>query len=245
MGLKLNLEPIISIKYHMNSFNNLVDTLSMSAQGVGSSLTSVAASVLIAVIVFVVGWLVGVLISRVVEKIVKAIKLDGLLKTAGVDDLVNKMGLKLNSGKFLGEITRWYVVVVVLIVSFDIIGLNHITAFLANIAMGYLPKVISAVLILIIAAVISEAMRKVIVASAKGAGVSSANFAGSVAKWAIWISAILAALIELQIATTFIQTIFTGLIVALSIALGLSFGLGGQDAARDYIAKVKNEIRKD
>ncbi len=89
MGLKLNLEPIISIKNHMNSFNNLVDTLSMSAQGVGSSLTSVAASVLIAVIVFVVGWLVGVLISRVVEKIVKAIKLDALLKTAGVDDLVN------------------------------------------------------------------------------------------------------------------------------------------------------------
>jgi hypothetical protein len=246
VGLNLNLEPIISIfKYHMNSFNDLAGTLSMSASGVGSSLTAIAASVLVAVIVFVVGWLIGILVSKVVEKIIKSIKLDALLKTAGVDSLVHKMGLKLNSGKFIGEIARWYVVVVVLIVSFDIIGLNHITAFLANIAMGYLPKVIAAVLILIIAAVIAEALKKVIVASAKGAGVASANFAGSVAKWAIWISAILAALIELQIATTFIQTIFTGLIVALAIALGLSFGLGGQDAARDYIAKVRSEIKKD
>lgn len=229
----------------MNSFNDLVNTLSMSAQGVGRSVVDVAASVLIAVIVFVVGWLLAVLISKAVQKIVKAIKLDALLKTAGVDELLSKMEIKLNSGKFLGEIARWYLVVVFLIVSFNIIGLNQVTAFLASVAIGYLPQVVSAVLILIIAALIAEAMRKVIVASAKGASVKSANFVGSVAKWAIWIAAILAALLELQIGTTFIQTMFTGLIVALSLALGLSFGLGGQDAARDYIAKLKNEIKND
>lgn len=229
----------------MNSFNELVNTLSMSATGVGRSFVDVAASVLIAVIVFVVGWLLAILVSKAIDRIVKAIKLDSLLKTAGVDELMNKMGVRLNSGKFLGEIARWYLVVVFLIVAFNIIGLNHVTTFLASVAIGYLPQVISAVLILIIAALIAEAMRKVIVASAKGANVKSANFVGSVAKWAIWIAAILAALLELQIGTTFIQTMFTGLIVALSLALGLSFGLGGQDAARDYLAKLKNEIKND
>lgn len=217
----------------------------MSAQGVGSSFVGVAATVVVAVIVFVVGWLVGVLVSRIIEQVVKAVKLDTLLKTAGVDDLVSKMGVKLNSGKFLGELARWYVIVVALILSFDIIGLNQVTNFLSGIAVGYLPQVISAVLILIIAAVIAEAMRKVVVASAKGAGVNSANFVGSVTKWAIWIFAILAALFQLGIAATFIQTIFTGVIVALALALGLSFGLGGQDAARDFISKVKSEIKND
>lgn len=229
----------------MNSFSNFVDTLSMSARGVGNSFVDVAATVVVAVIVFVVGWLVGVLVSRVIEQVVKAIKLDTLLKTAGVDDLVSKMGVKLNSGRFLGELARWYVIVVALILSFDIIGLYQVTSFLSGIAIGYLPQVISAVLILIIAAVIAEAMRKIVVASAKGAGVSSANFVGSVTKWAIWIFAILAALFQLGIAATFIQTIFTGVIVALALALGLSFGLGGQDAARDFISKVKSEIRND
>lgn len=229
----------------MNSFNELVNTLTMSAEGVGRSLVDVAASVLVAVIVFIVGWLLAVLVSKAIQRLVKAIKLDSLLKSAGVDDLLNKMEVRLNSGKFLGEIARWYLVVVFLIVSFNIIGLTQVTAFLASVAIGYLPQVVSAVLILIIAALIAEAMRKVIIASAKGANVKSANFVGSVAKWAIWIAAILAALLELQIGTTFIQTLFTGLIVALSLALGLSFGLGGQDAARDYIAKLKNEIKND
>lgn len=229
----------------MNSFNDLVDTLSMSAQGVGNSVVTVAASVLVAVIVFIVGWVIASLVSKGIQKLVKVIKLDSLLKSAGVDNLLEKMSVRLNSGKFLGELARWYLIVVFLIVAFDIIGLTQVTLFLTSVAIGYLPQVVSAVLILIISALIAEALRKVIVASAKGANVKSANFVGTVAKWAIWIAAVLAAMIELQIATTFIQTLFTGLIVALSLALGLAFGLGGQDAAREYLSKVKSEIRNE
>jgi small-conductance mechanosensitive channel len=62
------------------------------------------------------------------------------------------------------------------------------------------------------------------------------NFLGSVTKWAIWIFAALAALFQLGIGATFIQTLFTGVIVALALAIGLSFGLGGRDAARDVAA---------
>lgn len=229
----------------MNSFNVFLDSLSESAQGVGFGLVDVAVAIVLAVVVFVIGWLIGVLVSRVIEHVVKTIKLDSLLSAAGIDDLVKRMGLTLNSGRFIGELVKWYVIVVSLILSFDILGLNQVTGFLSGIAIGYLPQVISAVLILVIAAVIAEAMRKTVVASAKAADISSANFAGSVTKWSIWVFAILAALFQLGIAATFIQTIFTGVVVALALALGLSFGLGGQEAAKDYLAKIKQEIRKD
>lgn len=229
----------------MNKFDSFLNSVSGSAQGIGGGVVDVLAALVVAVVVFVVGWVVGVLVARVIEQIVKTIQLDKLLSAAGIDDLVGKMGIKLNSGRFLGELVKWYVIVVALILSFDILGLTQVTSFLTGIAIGYLPQVISAVLILVIAAVIAEAVRKAVVASAKGAGVASANFVGSVAKWAIWIFALLAALFQLGIAATFIQTIFTGVIVALALALGLSFGLGGQDAARDYIAKLRSEIKKD
>lgn len=61
-------------------------------------------------------------------------------------------------------------------------------------------------------------------------------------RWSIWIFALLAALLQLGIAGGFIQTIFTGIVVALSLAFGLSFGLGGQQAAASYIEKMKQEI---
>jgi small-conductance mechanosensitive channel len=82
------------------------------------------------------------------------------------------------------------------------------------------------------------------VASSRTAGLHSANFLGTVAKWGIWIFTILIALSQMGVAGAFIQTLFTGFVVAVSLALGLSFGLGGQDAARDTIHKVREEITR-
>ena len=84
--------------------------------------------------------------------------------------------------------------------------------------------------------------KDVVTGAARAAEVRSAGFAGSVAKWAIWIFAILAALDQLQVASAFVQTLFTGIVVAIALALGLAFGLGGQEAASRYIERVRNDI---
>ena len=52
----------------------------------------------------------------------------------------------------------------------------------------------------------------------------------------------MAALLQLQIVAPFIQTLFTGIVVAIALGLGLSFGLGGQEAAARAIEKVTTEI---
>ena len=66
---------------------------------------------------------------------------------------------------------------------------------------------IVAVLILILAAVVAEVVKGLVAGSARAVGAHGANLAGTVAKWAIWIFAVLAALEQLQIATAFIQTL--------------------------------------
>ncbi|MFH1749592.1 MAG: hypothetical protein ABH837_01715, partial [bacterium] len=61
-------------------------------------------------------------------------------------------------------------------------------------------------------------------------------------KWAIIIFGLLAALIQLGIATSLVNTIFIGIISALAIASGLAFGLGGKEEAAMIIKKVREEI---
>ena len=194
-----------------------------------------------AVVIVLIGWGLGVLFGRVVAQIIKAIRIDEALRRAGVETFLNKGGINLNSGKFLGGLVRWFIILVFLVGALDVLKLTQVTDFLRQI-LNYLPQVIVAVLILIAAGLVADAMKKVVLSSAMSAEISSAGLLATATKWVIWIFAILVALSQLGIAAGFIQTIFTGLVVALSLGLGLSFGLGGQEAASRAIDKVSKEI---
>jgi small-conductance mechanosensitive channel len=226
----------------MNTLDTWTTVLQNSFEQVFAGVLSVIPNLIIAVIIVLLGWIIGAALSKVVEQILKSVKLDKALATAGINEVVEKGGFKLNSGKFLGELVKWFTIVVFLITAFDVLGLQQVNDFLSGVVIGYIPQVIAAVLILLIAAVIAEALRKTVVASSKAAGIDSANFLGSVTKWSIWIFAALAALFQLGIGAIFIQTLFTGVVVALALAFGIAFGVGGKDAASDAVDKIKKEI---
>ncbi len=198
---------------------------------------------IIAILIFIVGWIIATLLGRAVDQIVKAIKLDNALRGAGLEQTLSRAGFSLNSGRFLGELVKWFIIVVFLVAALEVMKLDQVTLFLRQVVLGYLPQVIVAVLIMLVAVVIAEAMRKLVVASAKAAHIRSAGFLGALTKWAIWIFALLAALLQLGIAVAFLQTLFTGIVVALSLAFGLSFGLGGQGAAARYIDHLSAEMK--
>ena len=218
--------------------------LSQSFANLWLGFVSFVPALLVALIIFIIGWIVGASLSKVVEQLFKLIRVDSALSASGVNDLAKKAGFNLNSGKFIGELVRWFVVIAFLVASFEILGLTQVNDFLKGVVLGYLPNVIASVLILMVAAVLGETVRKTVAAGIHAAGVSSGNFLGSVAKWAIWVVAFFAALSQLGIAPAVLQTLFTGVVIALSLALGLSFGLGGQEAAGRYIEKLRSEIAK-
>ena len=202
-------------------------------------------AILAAVIIFIIGWIVGVILYRVVVEVVRVLRLDEALKSAGVNEVARNAGFNLDVGRFLGTLVEWFVIIVFLVAALDILGLTRATIFLQTVVLLYLPQVIVAALILILGAIVAEVVKNLVAGSARAAGAHGANLAGTVAKWAIWVTAILAALNQLGVATEFVQTLFTGIVVAASLAVGLAFGLGGKEAAARTIERVRSEIGHD
>jgi hypothetical protein len=216
--------------------------LTQSFQSLSYGLVLFIPRLVVAIVIFIIGWLVGVWLKRLVVLVIKAIRVDEALAAAGVEKVVHRAGWKLNSGAFLGTLVKWFVIVVFLLASLEVLQLTTVTLFLQAVVLMYLPHVIVAVLILLVAAVIANAAQGVVAGSAAAANLGSANLLGSIARWAIWIFAVLAALDQLGV-TPFIQTLFLGVVVALSLAFGLAFGLGGQQAAAEAIKKMREEIK--
>jgi small-conductance mechanosensitive channel len=226
------------------AFQNLMMALNDAFGSLLSGVVVLIPKLVVAVIIIILGWLAGAALSKLVSQIFKTLKIDTALEAAGAKQLVHKAGFNLDSGHFVGELVKYFVIVVALIATFNILGLSDVNLFLQGVVLGYLPQVIVAVLILVVAIVVAETMRKIVVASAKAAGVHKAGLLGSVTKWSIWIFAILAALFQLNIAATFIQTLFTGIVVAFSVAVGLAFGLGAKETAKEIVEDIRAEIRK-
>lgn len=201
--------------------------------------------ILAAIVVFIIGWIIATILYRIVVEVSKVLKIDEALKTAGLHDAAKEAGFRLDAGAFIATLVMWFTALVFLVASLEILGFNVVTVFLERVVLLYLPQVIIASLILILGAIVAEVVRGLVSGSAKAAGAHSANLAGSVSKWAIWVFAVLAALDQLGVASAFVQTVFTGLVVALSLAFGLAFGLGGKDAAADAIKKMRQDIRHD
>jgi hypothetical protein len=225
----------------MNSVQTWGEAITMSLLNLWDRFVSFLPALVGAILVFVAGWIVAVALGKAVEHIVKIIRIDDVFEKAGTKARIRKAGVDFNIAKFFGGLVKWFLILVFLMAATDILHLTQVTGFLNSIIL-YLPNVIVAAVILAVAFLVGNFVYALIKGSTKVAGIVSATLLGTVAKWAIVIFGFLAALIQLGIASSLINTIFIGIIAMLALAGGLAFGLGGKEEAGLILKKLRHEI---
>ena len=218
------------------------DVLVSSFQELWLGVVGFVPRLLAAVIIFIIGWLVALALGKVVAQIIRSLKVDKALQSLGMEEPLSRAGMRLDSGAFIGGLVKWFFIIVFLAWTVEILGLTQVTTFLQDVVITYLPNVVVATLILVAAALIADTTSRVVSGSARAANLPSAALLGGVAKWAIWIFAFMAALYQLGIVGPIIQTLITGVVAALAIALGLAFGLGGKDQAAKFLERLRADI---
>lgn len=230
----------------MSGIDVWINSVNESFQELWGSIAVVIPNLVVAVLILIVGWIVGVFVGRVVLHLIKTLKVDDALKQAGVEDIVNRAGMTLNSGYFFGSLIKWFIIIAFLVSTLNFLGLEGVNDFILKDLLFYIPQIIIATLVIFLAALIADVLNKLVVASSKAVSMESAELLGGVVKWSIWIFAIFVALDHLRIIPeAFIQTILQGFVIAFSLAFGLSFGLGGQKFASEYIEKFREKSKNN
>ncbi len=195
-----------------------------------------------AIIIFLIGWVVAIAVGKIVTRMLEVLHVNQGMERVGLKKGLTKSGVRIDLSLFIGELSKWFLIIVFLMAATDVLGLGQITKFL-NEVLVYLPSIIVAAIILVIAVLLANFVYRLVQDSMRATGVISANAIAALAKWSILIFAVLAALVQLKVAEGMIMIVFQGIIAMLAIAGGLSFGLGGRDAAEDVIEKVQKELK--
>ena len=218
--------------------NGAITILGQALVDTGMTLISFLPMVILAVIIFALGWAFGIVLGHAVTHLVSVLRVDKALHRAGFDKLSEQAGIHVSVAGFLGGVVRWGVVVAFTLASAEILGLTQVTQLLRDILV-YIPQVIIAAIILVISMLLGDFVARLVSHSTKATGIKG-EFAAQMSKWAIVIvGGIFPALTQLRIAQGLVEVLFTGVVFAVSLALGLSFGLGGKEAAARVIEKVR------
>jgi hypothetical protein len=217
------------------------DVFNSSLQSLWWGFVQFTPRLLMAVVFFLIGWLLGSVVARAVEQVFSSLKIDNLFRSIGAENFLRKAGVNLNTGYFIGQIVRWFVIIVFLLPSLNLVGLNDVSSFLEQSVLGFLPQVIIAAFVLIIAAVVSEGLSKTVLATAKAVDLKAANMLSTIAKYAVWAFAIIIALGKLGLGD-YMSILFSGIIAMIALGGALAFGLGAKDHASRLISKLSEEV---
>jgi hypothetical protein len=199
-----------------------------------------------ALVVFIILLIVAAGLGALVEKIINMIKLDTLLRRAGVEQYFERGGMRMNSARFLGQLVYWFFVIVDLLTVSGMLGLTAFSDFLKSV-VGYIPHIVAAVLIVLAAAVIAGFLRKLVRGSVLSAKLHSANFLSGLAWWSIFLVGLSAGLKELgigQVFSDYLGAVLQGVVLMIALAFGLSFGLGGKEYAAHLIERFRGQSER-
>lgn len=198
-------------------------------------------------LVLLIGIIFSAWIVRLVITVLERWKLNQLFKRIGLEEALAKIDTRLNASKFFGEIVRWFFIILfftfsIEILAIEISGLAPIYQFFEKI-VGYFANIFIACLIFLVAAFLSDLSQKMVVATLEKEKITYSRFLGREISWAIWILAILAILYQLKIVPHLILTIFIGVVITLSITIGISFGLSGKDLAAKILKELEEKFK--
>ena len=221
--------------------NEITDSLS---QAITDSLTATAnllPSLLAALIIFIVGVVLASVLRRILIRILEVINLEKALSTTGVPQALKKTETSLTVSGLLGELLRWFIILIFLIPAVDQLGLGAVNDVLKSLLL-YIPNVVVAVIIVAIGAIFAKIARDFVTATVTRLGAQLSQIVGEIARWSIIVFALLAALNQLGVATDLIRILFTGVVAMIALAGGLAFGFGGKDTAEKLLKKFFDRI---
>lgn len=210
-------------------------------QGAWEEIILFIPNLLAAVIIFIVGWFIAIWIGKLIAGILSKLQFDSIFDRTGWKEALSNADVKVDPSGFVGAICKWILVVVFLMIATEIMGWAAFATLLGGI-IAWVPNLIVAIIVLVVAIVVADILEKLVKVSAKKMGVSFVNFLGTMVKWAIYVFAGLAVLLQIGITSRIVEILVIGFVGTLALALGLSFGLGGKDAAARMIEEAKKKM---
>lgn len=203
-----------------------------SLQNAFTTLLNYVPNVIGALLVLIIGYIIARLIRAGITKLLRRLRVDERLTHGRGGEYVARFSPDGSPSKLVGLVVQWVLLVFVIVSAVGTLNIPAVTGFV-NLVLSYLPNVLAALLIFLIAAAIAAAVGGLVHRTM--GDTPTGRVARSAAPTLVMAIAVFMILNQLGIAETIVTATYIALIGAVALGSALAFGLGGRDAAADLI----------
>jgi small-conductance mechanosensitive channel len=190
-----------------------------------------------AIVILIVGYVVARVLQAVVGRVLQGIGFDRWMERGGIKQFFDRAETNQTPASILGALVFWFVFIIAITMAADALGIPQVSVVLAQL-VAYIPSIIAAILILILAALLANFISGIV------RGATGSDVLSSIARYAIIVYAVFAALTQLGVAVQLTANTFLIVLGAVALAAALAFGIGGREVARDIVEKAYNRSDK-
>ncbi len=208
------------------------DGLKDGLQNAGEAITDFLPKLIGALLILLIGWIIAKIVRNFLRRILERVGIDRAFERAGLAAPLNRAGY--TGASLIATIVYVVLLFVVFLLAAEALAIERLTELLSEL-VGYLPLVIVATIILVVAAWIGSFLAELARPWAEGQGVP---WVASAIRWALIAFGVIAALNTLNVGEEVVNTLFTAIVAAAAVAFAISFGVGGIDTAKQWWRKV-------
>jgi len=196
------------------------------------------------IVILLVGWIIAKIVQRIVTKLLKVVQLDRASEKAGIARFLRKGEIKHTLSELLGMVIYWLIILAAIMATANVLQLE-VAAQMLNQFIGFVPKVIASVFVLVLGIFFANLLGAVVRSAAINAGIGEGRTLGKIAQVIVIIFAVVTALFQLEIAKGILLSAFTVILAAIGLGLALAFGLGCKDIAAKWAGKHFDKMKKE
>lgn len=197
-----------------------------------------------ALVILILGWIGCNVVKRIAVRLLRVCQFDSLADRSGINRALERGGIQQTSTEILGLLIFWFLFLIVIVATLDTLGLPGVTETLNTIFL-YIPKVVAAIVMLILGLYLANFIQTVTQTSCANAGLQQAESIGRVSYYATAVFIIAGILEVLEIASEIVVWAFILIFGSICLALAIAFGLGGREVAARYLEKWLEEKQKN
>jgi len=202
-------------------------------QNLWSQFLGVIPKILMAIGFVLLALIILKVVNYILKKLLKLSNIDSLTTKLNEAELFGKNDYDIIPSKILLKFVKYLIILIFIIIASESLGLTMVSEGIASF-IGYLPILISALLIFVVGVYLASLIKKAVQDTLKSLEVNGSNLVGNIVFYAIVVVVSITALNQAGIDTEIITSNLTLILGSVLISFTIAFGLG----ARDVITRL-------